>query len=125
MKSYSNMLLKQQKQLLGKLPKKIYLNKNYIELAEIPKIEWSNKIVFKLFVENGDGSVWNIIGTNTTSSLIDYSLSWDTSLDIDSNEYFLKTLVHKKYISKYICSILMNIGYDMCNDMTFLICSYY
>ena len=34
---------------------------NWKELAENPKTDWNDKNVFKLFLENGDGSVWSII----------------------------------------------------------------
>jgi len=34
---------------------------NWKELAENPKTDWNNKNVFKLFLENGDGSVWSNI----------------------------------------------------------------
>ncbi len=34
---------------------------NWKELAENPKIEWSDKTIFDLFRENGDGGIWNII----------------------------------------------------------------
>ena len=34
---------------------------NWKELAENPKTDWNDKNVFKLFLENGDGSVWSNI----------------------------------------------------------------
>jgi len=34
---------------------------NWKELAENPKVDWSDKTIFELFRENGDGSVWSII----------------------------------------------------------------
>ena len=34
---------------------------NWKELAENPKTDWNDKNVFKLFLENGDGSVWSTI----------------------------------------------------------------
>lgn len=41
---------------------KIYIDLwNWKELAENPKTDWNDKNVFKLFLENGDGSVWSII----------------------------------------------------------------
>ena len=41
---------------------KIYIDLwNWKELAENPKTDWNDKHVFKLFLENGDGSVWSII----------------------------------------------------------------
>ena len=34
---------------------------NWKELAENPKLDWNDKTIFKLFLENGDGSVWSAI----------------------------------------------------------------
>jgi len=38
---------------------------NWKELAENTKVDWSNQKVFKLFQENGDGSIWNTISETT------------------------------------------------------------
>jgi len=34
---------------------------NWKELAENPKLDWSDKSIFELFRENGDGGIWSII----------------------------------------------------------------
>jgi hypothetical protein len=43
---------------------------NWKELAENPKTDWNDKNIFKLFLENGDGSVWSIISEKVPVEII-------------------------------------------------------
>lgn len=55
---------------------------NWKELAENPRVVWNDKNVFKLFLENGDGSVWSTISEkapieNIKSVIQEYAEYWN------------------------------------------------
>ncbi len=69
---------------------------NWKELAENPKIDWSDKNIFKLFLENGDGSIWSIISEkapieNIKSVIQEYVEYWNwTTLTERFDNDFIK-----------------------------------
>lgn len=68
---------------------------NWRELAENPKIDWSDKSIFKLFAENGDGSVWNVISEKATIESI-------KSVIQEYAEYWNWTLLTKRFDNSFI-----------------------
>ena len=50
--------------------------------------DYVKNITFEYSLNNGTS--WNLIGANTTANLVNYSLSWDTTLDSDSNLYLIR-----------------------------------
>lgn len=69
---------------------------NWKELAENPKVNWNDKNVFKLLLENGDGSVWNVISEripieNIKSVIQEYTEYWNwTTLTERFDNTFIK-----------------------------------
>lgn len=72
---------------------------NWKELAENPKVVWNDKNVFKLFLKNGDGSVWSTISEkapieNIKSVIQEYAEYWNwTALTEKFNDEFIKEQV--------------------------------
>lgn len=57
---------------------------NWKDLAENSKVDWSNQKVFKLFQENGDGSIWSTISKTAPvesikSVIEEYAVYWNWS----------------------------------------------
>lgn len=69
---------------------------NWKELAENPKLDWSDKSIFKLFKENGNGGVWSSISAKAPVESIKpvlqvYAEYWDwTILTRRVDDDFLK-----------------------------------
>ena len=69
---------------------------NWKELAENPKLDWSDKAIFNLFLENGNGSIWSAISENAPIEKIklviqQYSEYWNwTSLTERFDDNFIK-----------------------------------
>lgn len=74
---------------------------NWKELAENQKIDWNDKIIFKLFLENGNGSVWSTISEKAPIESIKYIIQeyadyWNwTSLTERFDNGFIKEQVEK------------------------------
>lgn len=74
---------------------------NWKELALNPKVDWKDQNVFKLFKENGDGSIWSIISEKVAVKSIkpviqDYTEHWDwTILTERFDEGFIKDKFEK------------------------------
>lgn len=96
---------------------------NWNELAENPKIDWSDKNIFKLFLENGDGSIWSIISEkapieNIKSVIQEYVEYWNwTTLterfdndfikeQIESFDWDFEELSYKE--TEFVISLLSN-----------------
>ena len=66
------------------------------ELAENPKVNWNDKNVFKLFLENGDGSIWSVISEKAPiesikSVIEEYAEYWNwTTLTERIDNTFIK-----------------------------------
>jgi hypothetical protein len=71
------------------------------ELAENPKIDWSDKTIFELFRKNGDGSVWNVISEKAPiesikSIIQEYAEYWNwTTLTERFDNGFIKEQIEK------------------------------
>lgn len=71
------------------------------ELAENSKIDWNDKIIFRLFLENGNGSVWSTISEKAPiesikSIIQEYADYWNwTSLTERFDNGFIKEQVEK------------------------------
>ena len=69
---------------------------NWKELAENPKTDWNDKTIFKLFLENGDGSVWSAISEKAPigsiqTSIQEYAEYWNwTTLTERFDNGFIK-----------------------------------
>ena len=74
---------------------------NWKELAENPKIDWDDKTIFKLFLENGDGSVWSAISEKAPiesikSIIQEYAEYWNwTKLTERFDNGFIKEQIEK------------------------------
>ncbi|NVO09044.1 MAG: DUF4433 domain-containing protein [Bacteroidales bacterium] len=74
---------------------------NWKELAENPKIAWGDKTIFKLFLENGDGSVWSAISEKAPiesikSIIQEYAEYWNwTTLTERFDNGFIKEQIEK------------------------------
>ena len=72
---------------------------NWKELAENQKVDWNEQKVFKLFKENGDGSIWNTISKNAPienikSVIEEYADYWNwTTLTERFDDNFIKEQV--------------------------------
>jgi hypothetical protein len=72
---------------------------NWKELAENQKVDWNEQKVFKLFQENGDGSIWNTISKNAPienikSVIEEYADYWNwTTLTERFDDNFIKEQV--------------------------------
>ena len=70
------------------------------ELAKNPKVEWSNKQIFELFKENGDGSIWKQLSENVSIENIkavirDFDEYWNWSvLTQRLDNTFIKEEIH-------------------------------
>ncbi len=72
---------------------------NWKELAENPKLDWSDKSIFELFRENGDGGIWSIISEKTPiesikSVIQEYTeyWNWTTLTERFDNEFIKETI---------------------------------
>jgi hypothetical protein len=69
---------------------------NWNELAENPKLDWSDKSIFELFLKNGDGSIWSSISEKASiesikSVIKDYTEYWNwTTLTERFDDEFIK-----------------------------------
>lgn len=69
---------------------------NWKELAVNPKVDWNDKNIFNLFLENGDGSVWSVISEkapteNIKSVIQEYTEYWNwTTLTERFDNVFIK-----------------------------------
>lgn len=72
---------------------------NWKELAENPKVDWSDKTIFELFRENGDGSIWSIISEKAPIESIKSVIekyaeywNWITLTERFDNEFIKETI---------------------------------
>ncbi|MBS1652332.1 MAG: DUF4433 domain-containing protein [Bacteroidetes bacterium] len=69
---------------------------NWKELAQNPKLDWSDKTIFELFRENGGGGIWSIISEKAPiesikSVIKDYAEYWNwTTLTERFDDNFIK-----------------------------------
>ncbi len=75
------------------------------ELAENPKIDWSNKTIFELFRNNGDGSVWNVISEKASIDSI-------KSIIQEYAEYWNWTTITKRFDNDFIKEQIEKFNWD-------------
>lgn len=78
---------------------------NWRELAENQKIDWNDKTIFKIFLENGDGSVWNIISEKASTESIKTVIK-------EYNEYWNWTLLTERFDNDFIKEQIENFNWD-------------
>ena len=103
---------------------------NWKELAGNPKIDWNDKTIFKLFLENGDGSVWSAISEKAPiesikSIILEYAEYWNwTTLTERFDNGFIKEQIEKfnwdfEELSykepELVISLLSNSAFKDCN----------
>lgn len=96
---------------------------NWKKLAENTKVNWKDKDIFKLFIQNGDGSVWSVISEkapieNIKSVIQEYAEYWNwTTLterfdndfikeQIENFDWDFEELSHKE--TELVISLLSN-----------------
>lgn len=78
---------------------------NWKELAENTKVDWSDQKVFKLFKENGDGSIWNAISENASIESI-------KSVIEEYAEYWNWISLTKRFDNNFIKEQIENFNWD-------------
>jgi len=78
---------------------------NWKELAENSKVDWSNKSIFKLFLENGDGSVWSTISEKVPIESIKFVIK-------EYAEYWNWTLLTARFDNDFINEQIENLNWD-------------
>ena len=103
---------------------------NWKELAENTKVNWKDKDIFKLFLENGDGSVWSVISEkapieNIKSVIQEYAEYWNwTTLterfdntfireQIENFDWDFEELSYKE--PEFVTSLLSNSSLKVCD----------
>lgn len=75
------------------------------ELAGNPKVDWDDKDIFKLFLENGDGSVWSIISEKAPTECIKFVI-------VEYIEYWNWTTLTKRFDNSFINEQIENFNWD-------------
>lgn len=78
---------------------------NWKELAENPKLDWSDKTIFELFRENGDGGIWNIISEKAPIESIKFVIHKYT-------EYWNWTKLTERFDNDFIKEQIENFDWD-------------
>jgi len=78
---------------------------NWKEFAENPKVDWKDKIVFKLFLENGDGSVWSVISEKAPIENIETVIK-------EYTEYWNWTKLTERFENNFIKQEIENFNWD-------------
>lgn len=78
---------------------------NWKELAENQKVDWSDQNIFKLFQENGDGSIWNAISVNAPVENIKPVIE-------EYAEYWNWTTLTEKFDNDFIKEQIENFNWD-------------
>lgn len=78
---------------------------NWKELAENPKVDWNDKNVFKLFLENGDGSIWSVISEKAPTESI-------KSVIQEYAEYWNWTTLTERFDNDFIKEQIENFDWD-------------
>ncbi|SUX48544.1 Uncharacterised protein [Chryseobacterium indoltheticum] len=78
---------------------------NWKELAENPKLDWSDNSIFKLFLENGDGSIWSAISEKAPIESI-------KSVIQEYTEYWNWTTLTERFDDNFIKEHIENFDWD-------------
>lgn len=78
---------------------------NWKELAENTKVDWKDKDIFKLFLENGDGSVWSVISEKAPIESI-------KSVIEEYAEYWNWTTLTERFDNTFIKEQIENFNWD-------------
>lgn len=103
---------------------------NWKELAENTKVNWKDKDIFKLFLENGDGSVWSVISEkapieNIKSVIQEYAEYWNwTTLTERFDNTFIREQIENFHWDfeelsykepEFVTSLLSNSSLKVCD----------
>lgn len=78
---------------------------NWKELAENPMLNWSDKSIFKFFLENGDGSIWSIISERAPIESI-------KSVIEEYSDYWNWTILSERFDDNFIKEQIENFNWD-------------
>lgn len=78
---------------------------NWKELAENPKVDWSDKTIFELFRKNGDGGIWSTISEKAPIECI-------KSVIQEYTEYWNWTTLTERFDNEFIKETIENFNWD-------------
>jgi len=78
---------------------------NWKELAENPKVDWSDKTIFDLFRDNGDGGIWSVISEKAPIESIETVIQ-------DYAEYWNWTTLTERLDNDFIKEQIENFDWD-------------